>query len=410
MTKKQKAKSEPEYVIELTKVSRDFGVGEANIAAIDQIDLKIKPGEFVAIMGPSGCGKTTLLNTLGLLDNTFSGSYILDGQDVSNLSRTKKSKIRNQKIGFVFQNFNIISRLNILENVALPLLYSGVGKTKRLEAASKILKKFGLNKREYYMPWQLSGGQLQRIAIARALVNQPSIILADEPTGSLDSRSSHIIMEELARIHQSGQTIILVTHNPNLISYADRVINMIDGRIDSNIDKVKNPDKKIPVPKEVKNNLEDLGYLVLLQTINQLTETKEARKIKISLTFDSEDESYSLPVKRIKKTEPDSESKKVKVSKPSKSAKTKTSKTTAKKTSKKSAKTIKINQDESDSESKKPKSKTKTTKTKKETTKTKTKTKTTTKAKTAKSKAKTSSKSTKSTKTIKTSKRRKVKK
>src|SRR5690606_8056188 len=155
-------------------------------------------GEFIAIMGPSGCGKTTLLNIIGLLDRATDGEYLLDGDNVEDLRGRRQAKIRAHRIGFIFQNFNLIERLNVLENVALPLTYSGVPHMKRIQRASDVLKSFHLQEREYYMPWQLSGGQTQRVAIARALVNEPSIILADEPTGNLDSKASHIIMEELS--------------------------------------------------------------------------------------------------------------------------------------------------------------------------------------------------------------------
>ncbi|NTW61419.1 ABC transporter ATP-binding protein, partial [Candidatus Saccharibacteria bacterium] len=214
-------------------MSRRFGIGDAVNYAIDNIDLIIEKGEFVAIMGPSGCGKTTLLNILGLLDRSFDGEYELNGVSVDSISRRKQARIRSREIGFVFQNFNLIPRLNIIDNVALPLIYNGVSKTKRLMMASDILRNFHLNEREYYMPHQLSGGQTQRVAIARALVNDPSIILADEPTGNLDSRASHIIMEELADLHKRGNTIIMVTHNPKLTAYASRIINMLDGKIDT---------------------------------------------------------------------------------------------------------------------------------------------------------------------------------
>jgi len=222
-------------VIELHDIKKCFGTGDAEHYAIDGIDLTIQAGEFIAIMGPSGCGKTTLLNILGLLDRSNEGVYKLDGRDVSSISSWRQAIIRSRQIGFVFQSFNLISRLSIIDNVALPLMYKGYSKTKRLEMASKILKNFHLNEREYYMPWQLSGGQTQRVAIARALVNSPSIILADEPTGNLDSRSSHVIMEELSELHQQGNTIIMVTHNPRLTSYASRVITMLDGKIDTDI-------------------------------------------------------------------------------------------------------------------------------------------------------------------------------
>ncbi len=220
-------------VIKLRSLKRRFGIGDAEHYAIDNIDLTIEKGEFVTIMGPSGCGKTTLLNILGLLDRSIYGDYELDGQNVAYISKRKQARIRSRQIGFVFQNFNLIPRLNIIENVAIPLIYSGVGRTKRLQIASNILKNFHLNEREYYMPHQLSGGQVQRVAIARALVNEPSIILADEPTGNLDSRSSHIIMQELSDLHKRGNTIIMVTHNPRLTTYASRVITMLDGKIDT---------------------------------------------------------------------------------------------------------------------------------------------------------------------------------
>jgi len=222
-------------VIELKKLTKRYGLGDAAQNALDEVSLRIDKGEFVAIMGPSGCGKTTLLNVLGLLDHPDEGEYILDGTGVDNISGRQQARIRSQQIGVVFQNFNLINRLTVLENVALPLTYLGMRRTKRLEQASDALKTFHLSEREYYMPWQLSGGQMQRVAIARALVNQPSIILADEPTGNLDSRSSHVIMEELSHLHKMGNTIIMVTHNPSLTSYATRVINMLDGKVASDV-------------------------------------------------------------------------------------------------------------------------------------------------------------------------------
>ncbi len=218
-------------VIALKNVVKSYGIGDAEHTVLDGVNLKIERGEFIAIMGPSGCGKTTLLNILGLLDHADDGDYLLDNRSVDTLSSGRRARIRSEQIGFVFQSFNLIARLNVIDNVALPLTYKGVSKTKRLLEASKMLSTFHLSEREYYMPWQLSGGQSQRVAIARALVNNPSIILADEPTGNLDSRSSHVIMEELSDIHQRGNTIIMVTHNPNLTSYASRVITMLDGKI-----------------------------------------------------------------------------------------------------------------------------------------------------------------------------------
>ena len=220
-------------VIQLTKLTKQYGFGDATYNALDEVTLKIEKGEFIAIMGPSGCGKTTLLNVIGLLDRANDGDYLLDGKSVKRLSAKQQARVRSNQIGIVFQSFNLINRMTVLENVALPLTYKGIGRTKRLTRASEVLKTFHLSEREYYMPWQLSGGQMQRVAIARALVNEPSIILADEPTGNLDSRSSHVIMEELSELHKKGNTIIMVTHNPNLTSYASRVINMLDGKIAS---------------------------------------------------------------------------------------------------------------------------------------------------------------------------------
>lgn len=220
-------------VIVLRGLKKRFGVGDAERYVIDGVDLTINKGEFIAIMGPSGCGKTTLLNVLGLLDNDIEGDYELDGRPIESLSRRRQAQIRSQQIGFVFQSFNLVSRLNVIDNVALPLIYKGMPKLARIKKASKILHDFHLGEREFYMPNQLSGGQMQRVAIARALVNDPSIILADEPTGNLDSHASHIIMEELSDLHKQGNTIIMVTHNPNLTTYASRVITMLDGKIDT---------------------------------------------------------------------------------------------------------------------------------------------------------------------------------
>lgn len=219
-----------------------FGVGDATTVALDNLTLTIEKGEFVAIMGPSGSGKTTLMNILGLLDTPTHGEYYLESKAVADLSTRKRAKLRRDHIGMIFQNFNLLSRVSVIENVALPLTYKGTSRTKRLTAASKLLTTFGLNEREYYMPYQLSGGQLQRVAIARALVSRPAIILADEPTGNLDTKSSEIIMEELADIHRQGNTIIMVTHNPDVAIYADRIIQMIDGHIASDS---KHPTKEL---------------------------------------------------------------------------------------------------------------------------------------------------------------------
>lgn len=236
-------------VIEIFGLSKLFGVGDATTVALDNVTLTIAKGEFVAIMGPSGSGKTTLMNILGLLDTPTHGEYFLEGKPVAELSQRRRAKLRRDHIGMIFQNFNLLSRANVIENVALPLTYRGTLNTRRLNAASKVLKTFGLNEREYYMPYQLSGGQLQRVAIARAVVAKPALILADEPTGNLDTKSSEIIMEELADIHRRGNTIIMVTHNPDVAIYADRILQMVDGRIasDSKHPTEEKPKAKVPL-------------------------------------------------------------------------------------------------------------------------------------------------------------------
>ena len=237
-------------IIELQGLTKRYGYGDTESFALKDFDLTIKRGEFIMIMGPSGCGKTTLLNIIGLLDRASRGKYILNGENVANISARRQARLRAKKIGFVFQNFNLIEDLPVIENVALPLVYTGYSKTAQLKSASNALKRFHLNEREYYLPYQLSGGQQQRVAIARAIVGDPEIILADEPTGNLDSRASHIVMEELKAIHEEGNTIIMVTHNPSLTVYATRVINMLDGQIDTDVKTVS--DANLPQPISVK--------------------------------------------------------------------------------------------------------------------------------------------------------------
>lgn len=222
----------PNNLIELHDINRVFGIGEAESYALQNFYLQVKPGEFIMIMGPSGCGKTTLLNILGFLDHPTSGQYFLNQTPTSHFSSRRLAKLRSQKIGIIFQEYNLIPTLTVLENVALPLIYTGVSHTKAIVKASETLKNFDLQTKEYYYPYQLSGGQKQRVAIARALVANPEIILADEPTGSLDTKSSEAVMQELHRVHQAGNTIIMVTHNPALTKYATRVLHMIDGSID----------------------------------------------------------------------------------------------------------------------------------------------------------------------------------
>ena len=218
-------------VIRLENISKLYGFGDATTVALEEVNLKIEAGEFVAIMGPSGSGKSTLMNLIGLLDRPTHGKYNLGNRQVAKLRANQRAKARRDTVGFVFQSFNLLPRLTVLENVALPLVYKGVTQTRRLKAASALLERVGLKDREYFFPKQLSGGQAQRVAIARALVNNPQIIIADEPTGNLDSQSSRLVMELLSDIHKTGNTILMVTHNPELTRYANRIVFMHDGTI-----------------------------------------------------------------------------------------------------------------------------------------------------------------------------------
>jgi putative ABC transport system ATP-binding protein len=218
-------------LIEIKELSKVYGFGDAATLALDEVFLEVEKGEFVAVMGPSGSGKTTLMNIIGLLDRPSYGTYMLDGRYVSRLKPNQQARLRRDRIGFVFQSYNLLSRMSVLDNVALPLAYKGVGTVRRQSRASDILELVGLREREYFFPRQLSGGQAQRAAIARALVNSPSIIIADEPTGNLDSSDSKVVLELLSDIHRQGNTILLVTHNPELTRYAQRVLYMHDGMI-----------------------------------------------------------------------------------------------------------------------------------------------------------------------------------
>lgn len=218
-------------LINLENLSKVYGFGDATTIALDDVNLKIEKGEFVAVMGASGSGKSTLLNIIGLLDRCSQGTYLLDGRDVSRIRSRKRAKIRRDRFGFIFQSFNLIGNMSVLENVSLPLAYKGMLKLSRHKKASAMLEKIGLQNREYYLPHQLSGGQVQRVAIARALINKPSLIIADEPTGNLDSASSESIMDMIRDIHLAGNTIIMVTHNPDLTAYASRIVYMRDGAV-----------------------------------------------------------------------------------------------------------------------------------------------------------------------------------
>lgn len=218
-------------IIELKDVSKLYGFGDATTLALDEVNLSIEKGEFVAVMGPSGCGKSTLMNIIGLLDRPTHGTYSLNGRSVEKLRPNQRAKTRRDRVGFVFQSFNLLPRLNVLENVALPLAYCNMTLVRRLKQASGVLGRVGLKDREYFYPRHLSGGQIQRAAIARALVNNPDIVIADEPTGNLDSASSLLVMELLSEIHKTGNTVLLVTHNPELTRYASRVVYMRDGSV-----------------------------------------------------------------------------------------------------------------------------------------------------------------------------------
>jgi putative ABC transport system ATP-binding protein len=223
------------YIIDLKNISKIYFMGEVQVMALEDINLQIEPGEFVAIMGPSGSGKSTLLNILGCLDRPTEGQYLLDGEDVSQLSRKQLALIRNRKIGFVFQSYNLLAQSNALENVMLPILYSRNGwrsKNDRLERARAVLATVGLSERERHKPSEMSGGQQQRVAIGRALINDPAIILADEPTGNLDSRSGQEIMQILDKLNAQGRTIVMVTHEAEVAAHAHRTLHVRDGRIE----------------------------------------------------------------------------------------------------------------------------------------------------------------------------------
>lgn len=259
-------------IIALENVSKLYGFGDATALALDEVSLKIDAGEFVAVMGPSGCGKSTLMNVIGMLDRPTNGTYVLQGKPVERLRPTRRAKIRRDTIGFVFQFFNLLPRLTVVENVALPLAYKGIGTRRRMKQAINMLERVGLSGREFYYPRHLSGGQAQCVAIARALINNPKIIIADEPTGNLDSSASRLVMELLSEIHKTGNTILFVTHNPELTRYATRVVYMHDGSVihdeQTTLGDIAPTARKVMYTVPVKTEEDDLaGVSALMKTV-----------------------------------------------------------------------------------------------------------------------------------------------
>lgn len=226
-------------VIKLEEISKSYIMGRQELQVLKGINLAINRNEYIALMGPSGSGKSTLMNIVGCLDSPTSGTYILNGNNVSTMADNDLAEIRNKEIGFVFQQFNLLPRLSALENVALPLVYAGISKKLRTEIAMEVIKKVDLESRSHHKPNELSGGQCQRVAIARALVNNPSIILADEPTGNLDTKTSYEIMNIFSKIHEDGNTVVLVTHEEDISNYAHRVIRLRDGSVET--DRTRQP-------------------------------------------------------------------------------------------------------------------------------------------------------------------------
>ncbi|MCY8037074.1 ABC transporter ATP-binding protein [Bacillus paralicheniformis] len=218
-------------MIELSRVKKSYQIGGETIDVLREINMKIEPGEYLSIMGPSGSGKSTIMNIIGCLDRPTSGIYRLDGEDISKYGERELAGVRNRLIGFVFQQFQLLPRLNAIKNVELPMIYSGIPRKERRERAERALEKVGLKDRMRHLPNELSGGQKQRVAIARAIVNEPKLILADEPTGALDTKTSRDIMEQFTELNEEGTTVVLVTHEPEIADYTSRIIMVRDGVI-----------------------------------------------------------------------------------------------------------------------------------------------------------------------------------
>ncbi len=225
-------------MIKLENITKAFGMEDAITTSLNGVSIDVKEGEFVAIMGPSGCGKSTLLNIIGLIDVPTCGRYYLNGMEVSDLDESERTDVRKGLMGFVFQSFNLIDDLNVSENVELPLVYMGIPKKEREEMVLNVLRSVNMSHRMGHLPSQLSGGQQQRVAIARAVVSKPKIILADEPTGNLDSKNGHDVMELLSRLNEEGTTIVMVTHSKHDAAYADRIINLYDGQVVESVDEL----------------------------------------------------------------------------------------------------------------------------------------------------------------------------
>lgn len=298
-------------IIELKEVSKLYGFGDAMTLALDEVTLTINEGEFVGVMGPSGCGKSTLMNIIGMLDRPTHGDYSFAGKSIAKMSGNRRSKIRRDSIGFIFQSFNLLPRLTVIENVALPLEYKGLLARRRVQRSTEILERVGLKHREFFYPYQLSGGQAQCVAIARALVNNPKIIIADEPTGNLDSASSRLVMELLAEIHKAGNTVIMVTHNPELTRYATRVLYMHDGSIvhdeKTKVGEVAPVARRVMYGPQTTSEDDDLAGVSALMTATPGADTpelpqakkkrayKRRKKTKIASAQRTEKESETTP-------------------------------------------------------------------------------------------------------------------